>query len=59
MHVLSPMVGIHLMYYDCHNATESASRDGVFFRYHGRLADTYHFLGRDKDAHHMFKRCDR
>jgi hypothetical protein len=28
-----------------HNAIQSASRDGVFFRYHGRLADTYHFWG--------------
>lgn len=42
-----------------HNATESASRDGVFFRYHGRLAVIYHFLGRGKGAGHMFKRCDR
>lgn len=33
-----------------HNATESASRDGVFLRYHGRLADTYHFLGRRAGA---------
>lgn len=33
-----------------HNATASASRDGVFLRYHGRLADTYHFLGRRAGA---------
>jgi len=50
MQGLCSLVGILLVSRLSHSAIESASRDGVFFRYHGRLADTYHFLGRGKGA---------